>query len=167
SSAKVKSSVSLRRPFVTCLDRTYEVVDDPSTDSIISWSQSGKSFIVWNPSEFCKDLLHRCFGHHHFPLFTRTLNDYGIKKVDSELWEFADDDFVKGRPELIRNINNRGDSDSDSESRVSTRNTILKKKNNAESRVSTRVTIQTKKKKKKTNKLVAKAIAAQFQGLEI
>ncbi|KAG7536391.1 Heat shock factor (HSF)-type DNA-binding, partial [Arabidopsis suecica] len=161
--AKVKSSVSLRRLFVTRLDRTYEVVDDPSTDSIISWSQSGKSFIVWNPSEFCKDLLHRCFGHHHFPLFTRTLNDYGIKKVHSELWEFADDDFVKGRPELIRNINNRGDSDSDSESR----NTILKKKNNAESRVSTRVTIQTKKKKKKTNKLVAKAIAAQFQGLEI
>ncbi|EFH57244.1 hypothetical protein ARALYDRAFT_901783 [Arabidopsis lyrata subsp. lyrata] len=63
---KTKSSVALRRAFVTHLDRTYEVVDDPSTDAIISWSQSGKSFIVWNPSEFSKDLLPRCFGHHHF-----------------------------------------------------------------------------------------------------
>lgn len=41
---------------------TYDMVDDLSLDSIISWSQSGKSFIIWNPEEFYNNLLQRfCF----------------------------------------------------------------------------------------------------------
>ncbi|WZZ26798.1 hypothetical protein YC2023_010199 [Brassica napus] len=29
----------------------YEVVDDPSLDSIISWSKSNKSFVIWDSKE--------------------------------------------------------------------------------------------------------------------
>lgn len=58
------------------LSKTYEMVDDPSTDSVVSWSQSNKSFIVWNPPEFARDLLPRFFKHNNFSSFIRQLNTY-------------------------------------------------------------------------------------------
>ena len=37
----------------------YEVVDDPSLDSIISWSKSNKSFVIWDPKELVEKILPR------------------------------------------------------------------------------------------------------------
>lgn len=39
------------------LKKAYELVDDPSTDSIISWSPNGLSFVVLKPLECSRDLL--------------------------------------------------------------------------------------------------------------
>ena len=39
----------------------YEVVDDPSLDSIISWSKSNKSFVIWDPKELVEKILSRFF----------------------------------------------------------------------------------------------------------
>lgn len=63
-------------PFLT---KTYEMVDDSSSDSIVSWSDNSKSFIVKNPAEFSKDLLPRFFKHKNFSSFIRQLNTY-VKK---------------------------------------------------------------------------------------
>ncbi|KAF5931492.1 hypothetical protein HYC85_032365 [Camellia sinensis] len=76
------------------LVKTYEMVDDHSSDSVISWSQSNKSFVVWNPPEFARDFLPIFFKHNNFSSFSRQLNTYGFRKIDPEQWEFANEDFV-------------------------------------------------------------------------
>lgn len=58
------------------LSKTYELVDEASSDSVVSWSQSGCSFVVWNPTEFAKDLLPMYFKHNNFSSFVRQLNTY-------------------------------------------------------------------------------------------
>lgn len=56
--------------------KTYEMVDDPLTNSVVSWSHTGHSFVVWNPPEFARDLLPKYFKHNNFSSFIRQLNTY-------------------------------------------------------------------------------------------
>lgn len=60
------------------LSKTYDMVDDPSTDSIVSWSANNNSFIVWDPPEFARSLLPKNFKHNNFSSFVRQLNTYVI-----------------------------------------------------------------------------------------
>ncbi|KAM7505858.1 hypothetical protein LguiB_004762 [Lonicera macranthoides] len=89
------------------LAKTYEMVDDSSTNSIVSWSQNNRSFIVWDPPEFARLLLPKFFKHNNFSSFIRQLNTYGFRKVDPEQWEFANDDFIRGQPHRLKNIHRR------------------------------------------------------------
>jgi hypothetical protein len=58
------------------LSKTFDLVDDPSLNPIISWNSNGVSFVVWDPLEFARIVLPRHFKHNNFSSFVRQLNTY-------------------------------------------------------------------------------------------
>lgn len=69
----VESQKAVPAPFLT---KTYQLVDDPRTDHIVSWGEDESTFVVWRPPEFARDLLPNYFKHNNFSSFVRQLNTY-------------------------------------------------------------------------------------------
>lgn len=60
-------------PFLT---KTYEIIEDTTTNHIVSWSRGNNSFVVWDPQSFSLSLLPKYFKHSNFSSFVRQLNTY-------------------------------------------------------------------------------------------
>ncbi|KAJ6500370.1 transcription factor Hsf1 [Mycena sanguinolenta] len=95
------------------LDKLYEMVNDPETNELIKWSDSGDSFYVYDQVTFARELLPHWFKHQNFASFVRQLNMYGFHKIPhlqqgvlkskagSEHWNFVHPNFRRDQHDLL------------------------------------------------------------------
>ncbi|XP_025115865.1 heat shock factor protein-like isoform X2 [Pomacea canaliculata] len=63
------------------LMKLWTLVENPLTDHLISWDSSGKSFHIYEQSQFAHEILPLYFKHNNISSFIRQLNMYGFRKV--------------------------------------------------------------------------------------
>lgn len=85
--------------------KLYELVDAGPPD-IVSWSESGSSFLVNNSEKFCSEVLPRHFRHSKMTSFQRQLNLYGFHRISkgADAGRYQHALFMRGRPDLVSQI---------------------------------------------------------------
>ncbi|KAJ9132270.1 Transcription factor SFL1 [Pleurostoma richardsiae] len=99
------------------IHKLYNMLEDPSIQHLISWSQSQESFVMAPSHDFAK-VLAQYFKHTNISSFVRQLNMYGFHKVsdvfhngspDQTMWEFkhGNGNFKRGDLVGLREIKRR------------------------------------------------------------
>ncbi|KAL0300759.1 UNVERIFIED_CONTAM: Heat stress transcription factor A-7a [Sesamum radiatum] len=108
------------------LTKTFSIVNDPNTNSLISWNLLGTSFIVWDPLRFSAEILPRHFKHGNFSSFVCQLNQYGFRRVRVDPWEYANPHFQAGKEHLLTNIQRRNRHNKPNNNVIAIRTRILR-----------------------------------------
>jgi len=64
----------------TFVKKCYEIVNSRKTDSIVSWTADGTSFVVHDPQRCASEILPRYFKHANLMSWVRQLNKYGFRR---------------------------------------------------------------------------------------
>lgn len=108
----------------TFLIKLWDLVENPSTNDLICWDISGKSFHVVDQIRFAREILPLSFKHNNIASFIRQLNMYGFRKVlstnalnlkaEREDLTFAHPYFQQGQKSLLQNIKRKSATQSQS-----------------------------------------------------
>ncbi|KAE8706489.1 Heat stress transcription factor C-1 [Hibiscus syriacus] len=85
------NSNNMVAPFVV---KTYQMVNDPMTNTVVTWGKANNSFMVIDYSFFTQRILPLYFKHSIFSSLVRQLNTY----------ESANEWFLRGQKHLLKNI---------------------------------------------------------------
>eukprot|EP00056_Hartaetosiga_gracilis_P011684 m.178013 g.178013 ORF g.178013 m.178013 type:complete len:486 (-) comp13553_c1_seq1:235-1692(-) len=94
------------------IQKLMDIVNDPSTDAAISWSENGETFKVHDVALLSRDILPKYFKHNNFNSLVRQLNMYGFHKVvgieggikGDEEWEFVHPCVRRDKPLWLHHI---------------------------------------------------------------
>ncbi|CAO3644104.1 unnamed protein product [Cunninghamella echinulata] len=109
------------------LNKVYGMVNDPSTDDLIRWSEDGKSFFVVRHEDFARTVLPRFFKHTKyvwFPQSTSSSTRCTSFNSNSEQWEFSNPHFQRNQPNLLLLVTRKKGRDSDEKEQSTTSNNI-------------------------------------------
>mmetsp|Transcript_22408 Transcript_22408/g.33405 ORF Transcript_22408/g.33405 Transcript_22408/m.33405 type:complete len:277 (-) Transcript_22408:167-997(-) len=93
--------------FPSLVGKTYDMVDDPLTDNIITWAEDGNGFVVKDADAFCAKILPTYFRTKRFRSFVRNLNMYGFrsrKQSQEGVYRFKHPQFRRGKKGLLSRI---------------------------------------------------------------
>lgn len=85
------------------LEKLYDILDDVSLESYISWQPDGQSFLIRDVNSVSELVLPHYFKHNNIQSFVRQLNMYSFTKTrhDSNYREFRQPLFQRGRRDLL------------------------------------------------------------------
>ncbi|KAI7850549.1 HSF-type DNA-binding-domain-containing protein [Circinella umbellata] len=108
------TTIPITKTHAAFVSKLFNMVEDPEIQDLITWSDNGDVFRVFNPTAFSKNVLPRYFKHNNWQSFVRQLNMYGFNKVndmihsnlrnENQMWEFRHPHFRRGEVEDLRNI---------------------------------------------------------------
>ena len=76
---------------------------------------------MWNAQLLETELLPKHFKHRNFSSFIRQLHNYGFRKTDTDLWAFANENFMRGHQDLLADMHPRPPQTKKKEVRVRVR----------------------------------------------
>ncbi|GAA5838304.1 hypothetical protein JCM11251_003458 [Rhodosporidiobolus azoricus] len=97
----------------TFIYKLYQLILEPTTDHLVTFSPDGHAFTVYDPATFSQEVLSRYYRHSNFASFTRQLNMYGFRKVarnsrdipvTEQSWSFSHPKFRRGDLNSIGSI---------------------------------------------------------------
>ena len=110
------------------LEKLYDIMENKSLNTIISWQPDGRSFLIKDVEALSQSVLPFYFKHNNIQSFVRQLNMYNFSKTrhDSNYREFRQPLFQRGRRDLLSIIRRKSQVSSE-------RSGALKRKYEAES----------------------------------
>ncbi|KAM3128449.1 hypothetical protein pb186bvf_019457 [Paramecium bursaria] len=92
----------------TFILKTFEMLEDESLKEIVSWTESGLSFVVKSQKQLSQSVLPHYFKHRNYSSFLRQLNLYNFKKLKHpDGQEFKHKCFRKGVKSMLQFIKRR------------------------------------------------------------
>ena len=100
------------------LEKLYDILEDTSLESYISWQPDGQSFLIRDVNSVSELVLPHYFKHNNIQSFVRQLNMYSFTKTrhDSNYREFRQPLFQRGRRDLLSIIKRKTQGSTDKNS---------------------------------------------------